>query len=178
MPIEIETSPEQVIELTADTLLFGMNQNIDETLNMFQQVIYELLDFKEIEGELIYKTNFDAEIIKHIILTKLDQGCLGPSLNVVILELGANLNSDKEILHVSEMYKEDFAMNNHSFLDIIADKAIFYRLIKCQEKWPNIRPHLGQWHTSKDFCSVFIVLFSSYGLLSLATFGCPFLEQI
>ena len=35
LPIEIETSPEQVIELTADTSLFGMSQSVDETLNMF-----------------------------------------------------------------------------------------------------------------------------------------------
>ena len=55
----------------------------------------------------------------------------------MILEPGA----DEEILHVSEMYKEDFVMNSYSFLDIIADEAIFRKLIKCQEKW---RPHLGQ----------------------------------
>ncbi|GET01797.1 hypothetical protein GLOIN_2v1482460 [Rhizophagus clarus] len=178
LPVEIETSPKQVIELTANTSLFGMNQSIDEMLNMFQKVIFDLLDFKEIEGELIYKTNFDAETIKRILLTKLEPGCLGPSPNVVILEPGANPNSDEEILHVSEMYKEDFVMNNHSFLDIIADEAIFRRLIKCQEKWPNIRPHLGQWHTSKDFCSVLIVLFSSYGLLSLAScLGVRFLDK-
>ncbi|GES78499.1 hypothetical protein GLOIN_2v1482460 [Rhizophagus clarus] len=178
LPVKIETSPKQVIELTANTSLFGMNQSIDETLNMFQKVIFDLLDFKEIEGELIYKTNFDAETIKRVLLTKLEPGCLGPSPNVVILEPGANPNSDEEILHVTEMYKEDFAMNNHSFLDIIADEAIFRRLIKCREKWPNIRPHLGQWHTSKDFCSVLIVLFSSYGLLSLASrLGVRFLDK-
>ena len=36
LPIEIETDPEQVIELTVNTPLFGMNQGINETLNMFQ----------------------------------------------------------------------------------------------------------------------------------------------
>ena len=55
---------------------------------------------------------------------------------------------------------------------------IFRRLIKCREKWPNIRPHLGQWHTLKNFCSVLIVLFSSYGLLSLASrLGVRFLDK-
>ncbi|POG77403.1 hypothetical protein GLOIN_2v1473966 [Rhizophagus irregularis DAOM 181602=DAOM 197198] len=106
--------------------LLTVCHSIDETLNMFQKVIFDLLDFKEIEGELIYKTNFDGETIKRVLLTKLDPECLGPSPNVVILEPGANPNSDEEILHVSEMYKEDFAMNNHSFLDIIADEAIFH----------------------------------------------------
>ena len=76
------------------------------------------------------------------------------------------------------MYKVDFAMESHSFLDIVADEAIFRRLIKCREKWPHLRPLLGQWHTSKDFCSVLLVLFSSYGLLSLASrLGVRFLDK-
>ncbi|RGB25558.1 hypothetical protein C1646_723449, partial [Rhizophagus diaphanus] len=178
LPVDIETNPEQVIKLTTNTSLFRMNQSIDEMLNMFQKVIFDLLDFKEIEGELIYKTNFDRETIKRVLLTKLDPGCLGSSPNVVILEPEANPNSDKKILHISEMYKEDFAMNNHSFLDIIADEAIFHRLIKCRKKWLNIRPHLDQWHMSKDFCSVLIVLFSNYRLLNLASrLGVHFLDK-
>jgi len=178
LPIEIETGPEEVVELVAETPLFGMNQGINETLSMFQQIIYELLDFKEINEELVYETNFDAETIKQIIITKLNRECLGPSPNVVILEPGANPNSDEEILRVAEMYKDDFALESHSFLDIVADEAIFRRLIKCRAKWTNIRPLLGQWHTSKDFCSVLLVLFSSYGLLSLAShLGVRFLDK-
>ncbi|RHZ66091.1 hypothetical protein Glove_309g4 [Diversispora epigaea] len=178
LPFEIETGPEPVIELTAETPLFGMNKCTDETLMLFQQTIEELLDFKKINNELIFKKDFDAETIKHIILSKLNPGCLGPSPDVIILEPGANPNSDEEILHVAEMYKEDFTLENHSFLDIVADQAIHSRLIKCQEKWPKIRPLLGQWHTSKDFCSVLLVLFSSYGLLSLASrLGVRFLDK-
>jgi hypothetical protein len=178
LPIEVETNAEEVIVLTAETPLFGTNQCIDKTLILFQQIINELLDFKKINEEFIYKTNFNAETIKRVILNRLDHGCCGPSPNVVILEPGSNPNSDEEILHVAEMYKEDFAMKSHSFLDIVADEAIFRRLIKCQEKWPYIRPLLGQWHTSKDFCSVLLVLFSSYGLLSLASrLGVRFLDK-
>ncbi len=37
---------------------------------------------------------------------------------------------------------------------------------------------LGQWHISKDFCLVLLVLFSSYGLLSLAShLGVRFLDK-
>ena len=178
LPIEVKTDPEQVIELTAESPLFGMNQNIDNILIMFQQIIYELLEFKKINDELTYKTNFNAETVKRVILNRLDYGCNGPSPKIVILEPGSNPNSDEEILHVAEMYKEDFAMESHTFLDIVADEAIFRRLIKCREKWPNIRPLLGQWHASKDFCSVLLVLFSSYGLLSLASrLGVRFLDK-
>ncbi|GES96281.1 hypothetical protein GLOIN_2v1482460 [Rhizophagus clarus] len=178
LPTEVETGSEHIIELTAETPLFGMNQSIDNTLTMFQQIIYELLDFKKINKEFIYKTNFSAETIKRVILTKLNYGCSDPSPNVVILEPGSNPNSDEEILHVAEIYKEDFAMSSHSFLNIVADKAIFHRLIKCREKWLYIRHLLGQWHTSKDFCSVLLVLFSSYGLWSLASrLGVHFLDK-
>ena len=155
LPFEVETGPEPIIELTAETPLFGMNQNINDTLMLFQKIICELLDFKKINNELIYRTDFDAEIVKRIILTKIDHGCLGLSPNIVILEPGANPNSNEEILRVAEAYKEDFKLENHSFLDIVADEAIFHRLIKCQEKWPNSQPLLGQWHTSKDFAQYY-----------------------
>ena len=178
LPFEVENNPEPVVELTTDTPLFGINKHINDILMIFQRTIDELLDFRKINNELIYKKDFDADIIKSAILSKLNPGCLGPSPNIVILEPGSNPNSDEEILRVAEMYKEDFSMEDHSFLDIIADEAIYRRLIKCREKWPKIRPILGQWHTSKDFCSVLIVLFSSYGLLSLASrLGVRFLDK-
>ncbi|GBC10068.1 hypothetical protein RclHR1_09310003 [Rhizophagus clarus] len=76
------------------------------------------------------------------------------------------------------MYKDDFSMEDHSFLDIVANEAIYHRLIRCWDKWPKIRPILGQWHTSRDFCLVLIVLFSSYGLLSFASrLGVWFLDK-
>ena len=116
-----------------------MNEDIVEALIVFQQIIYELLDFKKINEKLTYKTNFNSETIKHIILSRLDHGCRDPSSNIVILEPGSNSNSDEKILHITEMYKEDFVMKSHFFLDIVADEAIFHRLIKCREKWPYIR---------------------------------------
>jgi len=102
-----------------------MNKHINEILIIFQQIIFELLDFKKINDELIYQTNFDAEIIKHIIFTKLDCGCLDSSPNVIILEPGANPNSNEEILCVTKIYKEDFILEDNAFLNIVADEAIF-----------------------------------------------------
>ena len=76
------------------------------------------------------------------------------------------------------MYKADFNLPETAYLDIVADEAIFRRLVRCQAQWPQLRPLLGQWHTSKDFCSVLIVLFSSYGLLNLARrLGVRFLDK-
>ncbi|CAG8773915.1 7264_t:CDS:1, partial [Rhizophagus irregularis] len=47
----------------------------------------------------------------------------------------SNPNLDNKILHVAKMYKKDFTIEDHSFLNIVADEAIFRQLIKCQEKW-------------------------------------------
>ncbi|PKY32595.1 hypothetical protein RhiirB3_450885 [Rhizophagus irregularis] len=127
----VKTGPEQIIELTAETSLFGMNQGIENALTIFQQIIQELLKFKKINEEFTYNTNFNAETIKHKILNRLDYGSCGESPNIVILEPGSNPNSDDEILHVAEMYKKDFAIEDHSFLDIVANEAIFCRLASC-----------------------------------------------
>ncbi|RIA90783.1 hypothetical protein C1645_822932 [Glomus cerebriforme] len=143
---------EEIVELTADTPLFGINSGINKILLTFQEVFQELLDLKNINGKLTYRRNFDAESVKRIILSKLDHRYLGPLPNIIILESGNNPNSDEEILRSAEMYKKDFSLENYDFLDI--------------------------WHTSKDFCSVLIVLFSSYGLLSLASrLGVRFLDK-
>ncbi|CAB4440687.1 unnamed protein product [Rhizophagus irregularis] len=122
LPIDIiRTGPEEMVELTADTPLFGMNSRIDQILITFQEVFKELLDFKNINGELSYRKDFDAKSVKDILLSKLDYGCLGPSPNVVILEPGNNPNSDEEILNAAEMYKKEFDLKDYDFLDIVAD---------------------------------------------------------
>ncbi|RHZ56814.1 hypothetical protein Glove_396g30 [Diversispora epigaea] len=178
LPVNTRNEPEKIIELTANTPLFGMNSRIEEILMIFQEVFQELLDFKNINNKLCYNRDFDAESIKCLILPKLDHGCLGPSPNIVILEPGNNPNSDEEILNAAKMYKKDFILEDYQFLDIVGDELVYRRLNKNKKKWSNLRPLLGQWHISKDFCSVLIVLFSSYGLLSLASrLGVRFLDK-
>ena len=102
-----------------------MNENVNKALMIFQQTIFELLDFKKVNDKLTYQTNFNAEIVKNIILTKLDRKCISPSSNIVILEPRASPNSNEEILHIAKIYKKDFILEDNSFLDIIADEAIF-----------------------------------------------------
>ncbi len=45
-----------------------MNENVDKALIIFQQIIFELLDFKKVNDKLTYQTNFDAEIVKILYL--------------------------------------------------------------------------------------------------------------
>ncbi|GBC49728.2 hypothetical protein GLOIN_2v1793246 [Rhizophagus irregularis DAOM 181602=DAOM 197198] len=125
-----------------------------------------------------YNRNFDAETIKKEILAEFEHGCKGPSPHVVILEPADNPNSDQAILEAANMYKADFNLQENGYLDIVADEAIFRQLMRCQAQFPQLRLLLGQWHTSKDFCSVLIVLFSSYGLLNFARkLGVRFLDK-
>ncbi|GBB89175.1 hypothetical protein RclHR1_15870002 [Rhizophagus clarus] len=98
------TESEVIVKLTADTSLFGTNSKIDQILITFQETLNELLQIENINGELTYKRNFDIKTIKHVVLFKLDHGCSGPSPNIVILEPRINPNSDKEILHATEIY--------------------------------------------------------------------------
>ncbi|GES98757.1 hypothetical protein GLOIN_2v1482460 [Rhizophagus clarus] len=156
-----------------------MNSTTQEALYGLQKILEGLLDFQRTnEGNLIYNQNFDAEIIKKAILAEFEHGCQGSSPHVIILEPEDNPNSDQAILDAANMYKIDFNLLETDYLDIVANEAIFCRLMRCQAQWPQLRPLLGQWHTSKDFCLVLIVLFSSYGLLNLARrLGVRFLDK-
>ena len=130
-------------------------------------------------GQLIYNKDFDAEIIKKKLLLEFEYDYWEPSLYIIILELRENSNSDDFILKATKMYIDDFELNEKEYLDIVADEAIFRRLIRARAQWPYLRPLLGQWHTSKDFCSVLLVLFSNYGLLNLAHWlGVHFLDKL
>lgn len=69
-------SPEEEVELTTDTPLFGMNPRINQILSILSRGIS---NFKKVDGELSYRRDFDAESVKQLILSKLERGCLGPS---------------------------------------------------------------------------------------------------
>ncbi|RGB43544.1 hypothetical protein C1646_749560 [Rhizophagus diaphanus] len=97
-------------------------------------------------------------IVHDEILNRVEHGCKVEPPNIVILKPGGVPNSDE---------------------DVVADEAIFRRIIKLTDQWPYLRPIIGQWHTSKDMCSILIVLFSSYGIFDLAnSLGVKFLEKL
>ncbi|RIA88795.1 hypothetical protein C1645_825828 [Glomus cerebriforme] len=94
----------------------GKTQQCEETMKLRQlrnlfgtwQVDKEAIN--EVDGKLSrLEKDFDTDTIKRAILSKLNPRCLDPSPDIVILKLGANPNSDEEILQVAEMYKEDFS---------------------------------------------------------------------
>ncbi|RGB22895.1 hypothetical protein C1646_775342 [Rhizophagus diaphanus] len=161
---------EEVIALDEEAAnIFGMNFTTKEALDRFQNILERLLDIQKTNKENIeYNQNFDAKIIKKEILAEFEYDCKGSSPYIVILELADNLNSDQAILEAANMYRADFNLQENGYLDIVANEVIFCWLMRCQAQFLQLRPLLGQWHILKDFCSVLIVLFSSYGLLNLA----------
>ncbi|RHZ47541.1 hypothetical protein Glove_578g18 [Diversispora epigaea] len=142
---------EEKIILNENMNLFGMNSTTEQILHIFQETFIKLLNIKNDEnGQLSYNKKPEK-----------------------------NLNSDDSILDVAKMYIEDFDLSEHEYLDVVTDQSIHYCLMKVRTQWPNLRPLLGQWHTSKDFCLVLIVLFSGYGLFNLARrLGVRFLDKL
>ncbi|GET57128.1 hypothetical protein GLOIN_2v1816381 [Rhizophagus irregularis DAOM 181602=DAOM 197198] len=120
------------------------------------EIFISLLAFQYNERQELEYNKIDLTAINSEILRQTEFGCNLPPLNVVILEPSGSLNDDNEILRAMEIYRRDFSLEENDFLDICADEAIFRRLIKCRNKSENIRPILGQWHTSKDMMSALL----------------------
>ncbi|RHZ51571.1 hypothetical protein Glove_476g74 [Diversispora epigaea] len=180
IPFNINEFRNEENEISSPLELFGMNKKIRDTLDIFDNVLDELLNVKIISQEAInYNTNFDMNTVHEKILNYIEYGCEINPPNVVILEPGGNPSSDEGIFESIQMYKNDLKLKDDEYIDVVADEAIFRRLIKLMDKWPQLRPILGQWHTSKDMCSALIVLFSSYGIFDLASLlGVKFLEKL
>ncbi|CAB5384028.1 unnamed protein product [Rhizophagus irregularis] len=76
--------------------LFGMNQIISNTLDIFDSVLDNLLNVQiNSQGIAIYQTNFDMAIVHDEILNRVEHGCKVEPPNVVILEPGGVPNSDE-----------------------------------------------------------------------------------
>ncbi|GBC39186.2 hypothetical protein GLOIN_2v1774956 [Rhizophagus irregularis DAOM 181602=DAOM 197198] len=180
MPFNLYENKNDENQNSSPLELFGMNQMISNTLDIFDSVLDNLLNVQiNFQGIAIYQTNFDMAIVHDEILNRVEHGCKVEPLNVVILEPGGVPNSDESIFESLEMYKKDFELRSEQYLDVVADEAIFRRIIKLTDQWPYLRPILGQWHTSKDMCSILIVLFSSYRIFDLAnSLGVKFLEKL
>ncbi|GBC15515.1 hypothetical protein GLOIN_2v1762817 [Rhizophagus irregularis DAOM 181602=DAOM 197198] len=180
MPFNLYENKNDENQNSSPLELFGMNQMISNTLDIFDSALDNLLNVQiNSQGIAIYQTNFDMAIVHDEILNRVEHGCKVEPPNVVILEPGGVPNSDKGIFESLEMYKKDFELTSEQYLDVVADEAIFRRIIKLTDQWPYLRPILRQWHTSKDMCSVLIILFSSYGIFDLAnSLGVKFLEKL
>ncbi|RHZ47921.1 hypothetical protein Glove_564g9 [Diversispora epigaea] len=180
MPFSLYENSENENKITSLAEFLGVNNSIKNMWNMFDEIIDEFLNFHvDNKGEIQYNSNFDMQNIHKKILEKVKYGCLGDPSNIVILESGRISNTDEGIFQSTKMYVEDLDLNEEEYLDIVADQAIHSRLIKLQKQWSHLRPILGQWHTSKDICSVLIVLFSSYGIFNLAKeLGVKFLDKL
>ncbi|PKY53697.1 hypothetical protein RhiirA4_477739 [Rhizophagus irregularis] len=64
-------------------------------------------------------------MIKKEIIAQCEFGCLIPPPNIVILTPTSSSNDDNEIFCATQMYKEEFLLNDNKYLDICMDEAIF-----------------------------------------------------
>ncbi|RHZ63303.1 hypothetical protein Glove_330g4 [Diversispora epigaea] len=168
LPISINEILHETRELNVDTHLFGMTPEMDSMQNKIDQSFEKLLNYQiNANGDISYNKNLDVEMVENEILTQCKYGCLISPPNVVILTPTGSPNDDNEIFCATQMYKEEFLLNDNQYLDICEDEVIFRRLIKA-----------CQWHTSKDMLSVLLTIFSSYGIFHLVTaIGVRFLDK-
>ncbi|GET00647.1 hypothetical protein GLOIN_2v1474502 [Rhizophagus clarus] len=180
LPIELSSISNSSIELTENTFIFGQNQEASKVVHDFGKIIEGFFSW-ELNNESILNWNydFDMEIINKKIIEIYNTGNLLPPANIVILEAGGNPNNNDDIAKACDQYFTDLNINDNENINICCDEAIFRRIMQYHLINPRVCPLLGQWHTSKDMCSVLLVIFSSYGIYNLAAFlGVKFLDKL
>ncbi|PKC70635.1 hypothetical protein RhiirA1_454521 [Rhizophagus irregularis] len=180
LPIELSLISTDPVELSENTFIFGENQEANEIIQNFKKIIesFFLWEFNN-ENILSWNQNFDIEIINKKIIEIYNTCSLLPPANVVILEAGGNPNNNDDIAKACDQYFVDLNISNNESINVCCDEAIFRRVMQYHSINPRVCPLLGQWHTSKDMCSVLLVIFSSYGIYNLAAFlGVKFLDKL
>ncbi|RGB21808.1 hypothetical protein C1646_777223, partial [Rhizophagus diaphanus] len=89
MPFNLYENKNDENQINSPIELFGMNQMISNTLNIFDSVLDNLLNVQiNSQGIAIYQTNFDMAIVHDEILNRVKYECKVEPSNVVILEPG------------------------------------------------------------------------------------------
>ncbi|RHZ77312.1 hypothetical protein Glove_181g50 [Diversispora epigaea] len=123
---------------------------------------WEIVSNNDLFPEVV-QINEDTQLFGMNLITQtaLDtlQSIIENLLKFQIIDDNLIYNQDFDAETIKEKTISKFKSRCHGFFQI---------LTKCVEKWSKLRPLLGAWHISKDFCSVLLVLFSSYGILNFA----------
>ncbi|CAJ0877632.1 3940_t:CDS:2 [Entrophospora sp. SA101] len=160
--------------------LFGPSEFIEEWNNKKNCIFSELLKSHE--------KNLDAHHIHDEITNySLENSTIVKTTpNVVILKAGPAANCDRNVFATCDLFKEDLLSDEAEFqnrynkrLDLVADEAIFRRLVRYNKDHPEVIPMLGQFHTSREMLVVLISAFSGYGIFDLAAkLGSKFLDKL
>ncbi|RHZ88408.1 hypothetical protein Glove_23g145 [Diversispora epigaea] len=182
LPIEINSISNDEIQLDENTKLFGENSITKEVITIFNSIFIQLLNFHiNNDFSIQYSSSYNVEIFNEKIRNHFCNDNLSnyPPAHLVILEAGDNPNNDANINAACEQYFNDLKINNNSKIEVVGDEAIFRRILKYYQNNSRIRPLLGQWHTSKDMCSVLLTIFSGYGIYNMAAvLGVVFLDKL
>ncbi|RHZ43769.1 hypothetical protein Glove_856g18 [Diversispora epigaea] len=171
LPIEINSISNDEIQLDENTKLFEENSITKEVITIFNSIFIQLLNFHiNNDFSIQYSSSYNVEIFNEKIRNYFCNDNLSnyPPAHLVILEAGDNPNNDANINAACEQYFNDLKINNNSKIEVVGDEAIFRRILKYYQNNSRIRPLLGQWHTSKDMCSVLLTIFSVYGIYNMA----------
>ncbi len=175
LPMQIQhCSPINIKAFNGNNLsIFGTSDFTNNLLSLYEEMFQNFLTTRA--------DDWDADNILKEIAQKIPMGCKVPHPNVIILKPGDNPNCNVNVHNACDMYYGDVGIVNTGCLDIACDEAIFRRLISYKDDNidKNVRPLLGQWHTSRDMCIVLINVFSGYGIANMAAkLGVRFLDKL
>ncbi len=112
MLISLDKSLNDEKTITFSNRLFDINNIIRNILDIFDEIIDNLLDFYINESEqFFYNKNFNMTTIHRKILERIEHGCSGNSPNIVILDIRGILNSDEGIFQSTEIYVNDLNLH-------------------------------------------------------------------
>jgi len=154
--------------------LFGLSSYTNKWNEKYDKVFSQFLANND--------TDFDSKMVHTALKNSIEPGFKLPAPHVVILKPGPEPNSNVNIYETCDYFWDDLATHDcekNFNVDIVADEAIFRRLILYRTIQPLVRPFLGQWHTNKAMCSVLIAAFSGYGIFDWAArLGVKFLDKL
>src|SRR5205823_546598 len=108
LPIDLNSIPNNEIQLDENTKLFGENLKAKEVLSTLDSIFKELLNCQvKDDFSIQFSTEYDAEIINDKIINYFNHGSYCPPTHIVILEAGDDPNKDTNINAACDQYFDD-----------------------------------------------------------------------
>jgi hypothetical protein len=112
-------------------------------------------------------------------MTHFKVSCNFPPPNIIILNAGDPPSNDLAVHECLKMYTNEIGIENNSYINVVANEAIFRHGISFCKTNNKTKMILEQWHTNKDMMSALITIFSGYGLFNMAgILGVRFLNKL
>ncbi|GES76543.1 hypothetical protein GLOIN_2v1482460 [Rhizophagus clarus] len=123
--VELNSIPDEEIQLNENTKLFGENLITNEVSLIFNTIFIQLLNCQTISNlPDQFSFEYDAKIINEKIINYFNHGPFCPPVHIIILEAGDNPNKDVNIKTACNQYFDDLQIDNDLGIEVVCDEAI------------------------------------------------------